>query len=104
MRLHLLLSQKTIHQNFDVNDVDKISVLPNRGTICVLAALEKRRREPQDGGNDVMDQVAHGGPGENGEIVTGEDEVAREREGDGGGGHLRDPPVVLGKHRTRLYP
>lgn len=54
------------------------SVPPNRDTICVLAALEKQGRERQDGGNDVMDEVTHGGQGENGVIVTGEDEVERE--------------------------
>lgn len=59
------------------------SVLLSPDTICVLAALEKQGRERQDGGNDVMDEVTHGGQGENGVIVTGEDEVEREREGRG---------------------
>lgn len=47
------------------------SVLPYRDTICVLAALEKQGWERQDGGNDVMDEVTHGGQGENGVIVMG---------------------------------
>lgn len=44
-------------------------------------------------------EVTHGGQGENDVIVTGK-EKAREKRDE----HLRDPPVVLGKHRTRLYP
>lgn len=44
----------------------------------------------------MIDEVTtHGGQGENGVIVTEEDE--REE-------HLRGPPVVLGKHSACLYP
>lgn len=45
-----------------------------------------------------MDEVTHGGQGENGVIVTGEDGGEERDE------HLRGPPVVLGKHGDRLYP
>lgn len=69
------------------------SVLPYRDTICVLAALEKQGWERQDGGNDVMDEVTHGGQGENGVIVTGEDEVERER---GEGRASQGPPCSVG--------
>lgn len=39
-----------------------------------------------------MDEVTHGGQGENEVIVTGEDEGEERDE------RLRGPPVVLGKH------
>lgn len=51
-----------------------------------------------------MGEVAHGGQGENGVTVTGEDGGEREKQREEGEEHLREPPAVLGKHRTRLYP
>ncbi len=47
-----------------------VSTLPYQDTICVLMATGQ---EWHDGGNDVMVAVTHGGQGENGVIVTGED-------------------------------
>lgn len=77
------------------------SRLPDEDHVWFLAAAAL---EKQDGGTDVMGEVAHGGQGENGVTVTGEDGGEREKQREEGEEHLREPPAVLGKHRTRLYP
>lgn len=47
-----------------------------------------------------MDEVTRGGQVESGVTVTKMDKG----EGEERDGHLRAPPVVLGKHRACLYP
>lgn len=48
------------------NPGEEKSVPPHQDTICVLIALEKQGQEWQNGGSDVIDEVTHGGQGENG--------------------------------------